>query len=169
MSDFALEDDAPELVQADDTVAAAQRAPAGTFYKHIDSQQVTEFVPPNSSRQVWMIRGVEPNSGVVFLSMVNDKAFRGGKYVPVHMQRLGHVIYDESLVPNVAGISVQQITDNQNQLVNQLEVTVESTSGNSVGQIIVPYPDPADRAGSVAKFTALVQAEVKLLDANEAS
>jgi hypothetical protein len=169
VSDFVTPDDAPELVQQDATPAAAARTPAGTFYKHIDSQQVTEFVPPNSSRQVWMVRGLEPNSGVVFLSMVNDKAFRGGTYVPAHMQRLGHVIYDESLVPNVAGIAVQQVTDSQNQLVNQLEVTVESTSGNSVGQIVVPYPDPADRAGSVAKFTALVQAEVKLLDANEAS
>lgn len=162
-------DDAPELVTQDDTVAAAQRAPAGTFYKHIDSQQVTEFVPPNSSRQVWMIRGLEPNSGVVFLSMVNDKAFRSGTYVPAHMQRLGHVIYTESLVPNVAGISVQQVTDSQSQLKNQLEVTVESTSGNSVGQIIVPYPNPGDLPGSVATFTALVQAEVKLLDENEAS
>jgi hypothetical protein len=169
MSEFFTEDDEPALVQDDETVAAAQRAPAGSFYQHIDSQQVTEFVPPNSSRQVWMIRGLEPNSGVVFLSMVNDKAFRNGNYVPKHMQRLGHVIYDESLVPNVRGISVQQVTDSQNQLKNQLEVTVESTSGNSVGQIIVAYPNPADRAGSVAAFTALVQAEVKLLDENEAS
>ena len=169
MSDYSLADDAPELEQQDDTVAAAAQAPAGSFYQHIDSQQITEFVPPNSSRQVWMIRGLEPNSGVVFLSMVNDKAFRSGTYVPKHMQRLGHVIYAESLVPNVAGISVQQVTDNQNQLKNQLEVTVESTSGNSVGQIIVPYPDPADLSGSVKAFTALVNAEVKLLDENEAS
>lgn len=169
MSDFALEDDAPELVAQDDTPAAAQRSPAGTFYRHLDSQQVTEFVPPNSSRQVWMVRGLEPNSGVVFLGMVNDKAFRDGNYVRPHMNRLGHIIYTESLVPNVVGISVQQVTDNQNQLVNQLEVTVESTSGNSVGQIIVPYPNAADLPGSVAQFAALVQAEVTLLDENEAS
>jgi hypothetical protein len=169
VSDFVTPGDAPTLAAQDETAAAAQAAPAGSFYQHIDSQQITEYVPPNSSRQVWMIRGLEPNSGVVFLSMVNDKAFRGGTYVPTHMRRLGHVIYEESLVPNVAGISVQQVTDAQSQILNQLEVTVESTSGNSVGQIIVPYPDPADLAGSVKAFTALVNAEVKLLDANEAS
>jgi hypothetical protein len=159
----------PELGDQSDTLAAARSAPAGSFYEHIDSQQVTEFVPPNSSRVVWMVRGLEPNSGVVFLSLVNDKAFRAGNYVKPHMQRLGHIIYTESLVPNVTGISVQQVNDNQNQIKNQLEVSVESTSGNSVGQIVVPYPNAADLPGSVAAFTALVQAEVKLLDENEAS
>lgn len=152
-------------------IELAQRAstPAGSFYEHLDSSQVTEFVPPNSSKTVWQVRGVEPNSGIVFLSLVNDKAFREGKYVPKHMQRLGHVLYDESLVPNVVGISVRQDVDAQTQLVNVLDVTVESTSGNSTGRITVPYPNPAQRAASVAAFTKLVEAEVALLDENEAS
>lgn len=154
---------------AEAATAAAASTPAGTFYQHIDSEQVTQYVPPNSSKQVWQIRGLEPNSGIVFLSMVNDKAFRSGTYVPNHMNRIGHVLYDESRVANVAGISVRQITDTQQQLKNELDVTVTSTSGDSTGRITVPYPDPADRAGSVAAFTALVAAEVRLLDANEVS
>lgn len=169
MSDLAIPELDPELALQAETVAAAQRTPLGSFYEHVDSQQVTQFVPPNSSRVVWMVRGLEPNSGVVFVSFVNDKAFRDGNYVKPHMQRLGHIIYDESLVANVAGISVQQITDSQNQLKNQLEVTVTSSSGNSAGQIIVPYPSAGDRPGSVAAFTKLVEAEVALLDENEAS
>ena len=164
-----MSDLVPETPPVDDTTAAARRSPAGTFYEHIDSQQVTEFVPPDSSKVVWQVRGLEPNSGIVFLAMVNDKAFREGHYVPAHMQRLGHVLYDESLVANVVGISVRQDQDLQNQIKNELDVSVESTSGNSVGRITVPYPNPADRAGSVAAFTALVNAEVAVLDANEAS
>lgn len=162
---LAASDTEPSAIE----LAARAASPAGKFYEHIDSQQVTQFVPPASSRQVWQVRGREPNSGIVFLSLVNDKAFRQGNYVPTHMNRLGHVLYDESLVPNVVGISVRQIVDAQTQLVNELDVDVESTSGQSVGRITVPYPNPADRPGSVAAFTKLVQAEVALLDRNEAS
>lgn len=150
-----------------DTLAAAASTPAGNFYQHLDSQQVTEFVPPNSSKVVWQIRGVEPNSGIVFLGLVNDQAFRNGDYVAPHMNQIGRVLYHESLVPNVVGISVRQIVDSQTQLKNELDVSVQSTSGNSVGTITAPYPNPADDAGSVAAFTALVQAEVRLLDKNE--
>lgn len=159
----------PAPVPVDPVAAAARSTPAGKFYQHIDSQQITEFVPPDSSKVVWQVRGLEPNSGIVFLSLVNDAAFRSGTYVPKRMNQLGRVLYDESLVANVAGISVRQITDSQLQLKNVLDVTVTSTSGNSTGRITVPYPDPADRAGSVAAFTALVAAEVRLLDANEVS
>lgn len=159
---------APAVVDAAAAATAAAKAtPAGKFYEHVDSQQVTEFVPPNSSRVVWQVRGREPNSGIVFLSMVNDKAFRGGNYVGPHMNRLGHVLYLESLVPNVVGISVRQVTDEQLQLKNELDVSVESTSGNSVGRITAPYPKPDDAAGSVATFSKLVEAEVELLDTNE--
>lgn len=150
-------------------LAARAATPQGTFYRHIDSQQVTEFVPPNSSRTVWQVRGLEPNSGVVFLGLVNDKAFHNGGYVRAHMNRLGHIIYTESLVPNVAGISVRQVVNHQTQLENELDVDVESTSGNSTGRITVPYPNAGDLPGSVALFTKLVEAEVKLLDSNEAS
>lgn len=163
----------PEVVDLSDadvtTAQAAARTPQGRFYEHLDSQQITVFVPPNSSRQAWQIRGVEPNSGIVFLSQVNDKAFRSGNYVAPHMNRLGHVLYDESQVPGVVGISVRQVTDGQLQQVNELDVTVESTSGNSTGRITVPYPNPAERLASVAAFTKLVEAEVKLLDENEGS
>lgn len=162
----------PEVVteaDATDSLAAASRSPAGSFYKHIDSEQVTVFVPPNSSKQSWQVRGLEPNSGIVFLSLINDQAFHQSGYVKTHMNRLGHCLYDESLVAHVVGISVHQRQDAQNQLVNELRVDVESASGNSVGTITVKYPNPADRAGSVAHFTALVNAESKLLTANEAS
>lgn len=159
----------PELATAIDSTAAAAATRAGTFYQHIDSQQVTEFVPPNSSKVVWQIRGLEPNSGIVFLSLVNDKAFRSGTYVAPHMNRLGHILYTESLLPNVVGISVRQVVDSQTQLKNELEVSVQSTSGNSVGSITVPYPNAIDLPGSVAVCSALVQAEVKLLDTNEGS
>ncbi len=162
-----------ELAQVNDTaasatLAAAKSTPAGRFYQHLDSLQVTEFVPPNSSKVVWQIRGLEPNSGIVFLGLVNEQAFKSGTYVPKHMNQLGRVLYDESLVANVAGISVRQIVDSQTQLKNELDVTVSSTSGNSQGSITAPYPDPSDATGSVAAFTALVQAQVRLLDANEA-
>lgn len=156
-------------VEAAPLATTAAMTPAGRFYRHLDSQQVTEFVPPNSSKVVWQIRGVEPNSGIVFLSLVNDEAFRSGTYVPKHMNQLGRVLYHESLVPNVAGISVHQTVDAQTQLKNELDVTVQSSSGNSQGRISAPYPDPSNDAGSVAVFTALVNAEVKLLDTNEAS
>jgi hypothetical protein len=164
-----MSDVAPELAPRDTALLTAAQTPAGNFYQHIDSQQITEFVPPNSSKLVWQVRGLEPNSGIVFLSFVNDKAFRSGTYVPKHMNQLGRVLYHESLVPGVVGISVSQRQDTQNQIVNQLDVTVESTSGNSTGRIITPYPDPSDDAGSVATFTALVNAEIVLLDKNEAS
>lgn len=153
---------------ADDaTRAAARMTPKGRFYEHIDSQQITEYVPPNSSRSAWQIRGVEPNSGIVFLGLVNDKAFRQGGYVAPHMNRLGHILYVESQVPNVVGISVRQVTNGQLQQVNELDVSVESTSGNSVGRITVPYPNAGDLPGSVAIFTAHVKDEVAVLDANE--
>jgi hypothetical protein len=169
VSEFATPELGEELDPDAATDTAAASTPAGSFYQHIDSQQVTEFVPPNSSRQVWQVRGLEPNSGIVFLSLVNDKAFKSGTYVPMHMRRLGHVLYLESQVANVAGISVRQVDNSQRQLVNELEVTVASTSGNSFGLIIVPYPNPAQPDASVTAFAALVGAEVRLLDANEAS
>jgi hypothetical protein len=149
--------------------AASAASPAGRFYQHLDSQQITIYVPPNSSRQAWQVRGVEPNSGIVFLSIINNNAFHEAGYVKTHMNRLGACLYDESLVADVVGIGVRQVQDAQNQLKNELDVTVQSTSGDSTGRITVPYPNPADKAGSVAAFTKLVQAEVKLLDANEAS
>jgi hypothetical protein len=152
-----------------DEQTAAQSSPSGTFYQHIDSEQITVFVPPNSSKQSWQVRALEPNSGIVFLMVINDKAFHEAGYVKTHGNRLGHCLYDESLVPHVVGIAVRQVQDSQNQLKNELNVTVESTSGNSTGTITVPYPNPAERAKSVAAFTALVNAEVKLLNANEAS
>jgi hypothetical protein len=150
-----------------ETLAAARMTPKGRFYEHIDSQQITEYVPPNSSRSAWQVRGVEPNTGIVFLGIVNDKAFRNGNYVAPHMNRIGHILYVESQVPNVVGISVRQVTNNQLQQVNELDVSVQSTSGNSTGRITVPYPNPADLPGSVAHFTALVKGEVAVLDANE--
>lgn len=150
-------------------LAARAATPAGSFYEFIDAQQVTQFVPPNSSRLVWQIRSREPNTGIVFLQLVNDHAFRSANYVRTHGNRIGHILYDEAQVPGVAGISVRQVTDDQQQLVNELDVTVQSSSGNSAGRITVPYPNPADRAGSIARFTKLVEAEVQLLDANEAS
>ena len=159
----------PEFAQTESAGIAAASSPAGRFYQHIDSQQITQFVPPNSSRVVWQVRGLEPNSGIVFLSMVNDAAFKSGTYVPKHMNQLGRVLYDESLVPGVVGISVTQNQDTQNQIVNELVVTVQSTSGNSTGRITVHYPDPSDAAGSVAAFTVHVNEEIKLLDANEAN
>lgn len=151
------------------TRAAARMTPRGRFYEHLDSSQITEYVPPNSSRQAWQVRGIEPNTGIVFLSIVNDKAFRAGGYVAPHMNRLGHILYVESQVPNVVGISVHQHVNAQTQLVNELDVTVESTSGNSTGRITVPYPNAGDLPASVALFTKLVEGEVALLDANEGS
>lgn len=150
-------------------LAARASTPAGSFYEFIDAQQVTQFVPPNSSRLIWQVRSREPNSGIVFLQLVNDHAFRTSNYVKTHGNRLGHILYDESLVAGVAGIAVRQVTDAQSQLENELDVTVQSSSGNSAGRITVPYPNPGDRAGSIARFTKLVEAEVALLDANEAS
>lgn len=149
------------------TQLAARATPQGRFYDHLDSQQITVFVPPNSSRTAWQIRGVEPNSGIVFLGIVNEKAFKAGNYVAPHMNRLGHILYVESQVPNVVGISVRQVTNDQLQQVNELDVSVQSTSGNSTGRITVPYPDASDLPGSVARFTKLVEAEVAVLDSNE--
>lgn len=149
------------------TLEAARRSPKGRFYEHIDSMQITVYVPPNSSRHAWQIRGLEPNTGIVFLGIVNDKAFRSGTYVAPHMNRIGHILYVESQVANVVGISVRQVTDDQLQQKNELDVSVQSTSGNSTGRVTVPYPDAGDLPGSVARFTALVKAEVAVLDANE--
>lgn len=167
MSNYELPDTDSAAGPDDPTQDAARMTPHGRFYEHIDSSQITVYVPPNSSRQAWQVRGIEPNSGIVFLSIVNDKAFRSGNYVAPHMNRLGHILYVESQVPNVTGISVRQVVNAQTQQVNELEVHVESTSGNSVGRITVPYPNAADLPGSVALFTKLVEAEVKLLDENE--
>lgn len=137
------------------------------YYVFVNAEPVTEFVPPNSSKRVYQVRGVEPHSGIYFLSLMSRKSYLDAAYRNNHMGRLGRALYLESLTPHVRGISVRQTQDAQSMLRNELEVTVESSSGNSSGQVTLPYPNPAHIDDSVKSFQHAVAAEVRLLDAAE--
>jgi hypothetical protein len=137
------------------------------FYTYVDAEPVTIFVPPNSSHRAMQVRGVEPHTGIYFLSIMSNKGYLDAAFRNVHMNTLGRAIYQDAQTPHVTGISVRQEQDSQTQLRNALDVDVESTSGRSSGRITLPYPRVAHVADDVAHFRSVVAAEVRLLDAAE--
>jgi hypothetical protein len=137
------------------------------YYRFVDAEPVTVFVPPNSSRRSMQVRGVEPHTGIYFLSLMRRKSYLDAAYRNVHMNALGRALYEDAQTPNVAGISVRQTQDSQSQLRNELDVDVVSSSGQSSGRITLKYPRADHVAADVAAFREAVAAEVALLDAAE--
>jgi hypothetical protein len=137
------------------------------YYTFVDAEPVTVFVPPNGSHSAMQVRGVEPHSGIYFLSIMSRKGYLDAAFRNVHMNAIGRALYLDSQTPNVAGISVRQVQDAQTQLRNELTVDVESTSGNSSGRITLSYPRADHVAADVAHFQTVVAAEAQLLDAAE--
>jgi len=124
-------------------------------------------VPPNTSHRAMQVRGVEPHTGIYFLSIMSRKSYLDAAFRNVHMNALGRALYQDAQTPHVVGISVRQLQDSQTQLRNVLDVDVESTSGNSSGRITLSYPRADHVAADVTHFKSVVAAEVQLLDAAE--
>lgn len=137
------------------------------YYTFVDAEPVTVFVPPNSSHRAMQVRGMEPHTGIYFLSIMSRKSYLDAAFRNVHMNAIGRAIYQDAQTPNVTGISVRQTQDSQTQLRNELDVDVSSTSGRSSGRITLPYPRADHVAADVGAFRAAVAAEVHLLDAAE--
>lgn len=137
------------------------------YFTFVDAIPVTEFVPPNSSKRVMQVRGVEPHSGIYFLSLMSRKSYLDAAFRNVHMNALGRAIFQDAQTPHVVGLSVRQTQDAQNMLRNELEVDVESSSGQSTDRITLPYPRANHVAADVDAFRKAVAAQVRLLDAAE--
>jgi hypothetical protein len=123
---------------------------------------VTEFIPPNKSRQVHEVTAMAQPSGVIFYLRFQDAAFNPSN-VAVTTGAVANGLNIDSNVPGVIGISIEQDIDAGGNIVEYGVVTVQSTSGNSETEI-------RDKQGwlfTLDSFRARVAAARDKLDAIE--
>src|SRR5690349_1205094 len=101
-------------------------------------------------------------SGVQFSTVVAQVDYKPDT-LGIILSTIAQAINKANAVPGVADVNLYQDVNNQGQFVNKLDVTVESSSGNSSAVIHPVYGELFD-----ARFAAAVKAEQTQLDAIEA-
>lgn len=124
---------------------------------------VTEFIPPNKSRQVHEVTAQAQPSGVIFFLRYVDAAFNKAN-VAATVGAVAGALNTDSNVPGVAGITIEQDVAQDGNIVEYGVVTVESTSGNSSTDL----RDVQTWLFSLAPFRTKVAAARDKLDAIEA-
>jgi ABC-type polysaccharide transport system permease subunit len=118
-----------------------------------------ELVGSNQTRQVRQITAQALPSQITFSFIVVP-----GDFIPSHVSLIASTIAAalnaRAQVPGVVDINVYQDVNGSGQFVNKAAVTVESTSGNSVVEVQIPYGDIFDAAA----FTKAVRATRATLD-----
>lgn len=99
-------------------------------YTVLANQLVTEFLPPNKTRQVHEITAQADPSGIVFYLRFVDAAYTTA-IIARDVGAVAGELNKNAKVPGVAGIRIEQDIDANGQIVEYGIVTVESTSGDS--------------------------------------
>lgn len=139
-------------------------------YTFQQSELVTLFVPPDGTERSYRITGLEPVSGVYFVSYLPE-AFYNDSPVDVapYMNSIGGWVNAMFQTVGVTGMASVETQDSQLQIQDFFDVDVESTSGKSSTTIRAAYPTADFGEFGFDAFTAQVKATVETLDAAEAS
>lgn len=99
------------------------------LYDVIASQTVTEFVPPNGTRQRQEVTVTAKPSGVTFPVRI-ALSDMDAKTLPMILGPLAAAFNDLRDEPGVSDVQVQQDVNNNGVIVTHIIVTVESADGN---------------------------------------
>lgn len=131
------------------------------LYDVIGQETVTEFVPPQTTRQKHQVTAVAKPSGVVFVTRVASADWNANN--------LGLILHDLAVYmnklaarPGVVSVDEQQDVNANNQLTNSFLVTVESSSGDGSADVRLTYGEAFGSDGY-----AKIQAARDKLDAIE--
>lgn len=139
-------------------------------YSFINSEQITQLLGPTGTTTAYQITAEDPASGVIYVAILSKQQYeKEPASVGPYMQAIGEGIFAFSNVPHVTDMSTLPRIDQNNNVLYELEVTVESTSGKSSTTIIAAYPTADFTNISIQYFEAQVAATVANLDAVEAS
>ena len=123
-------------------------------YEVISQETVTEFLPPNRTREMQEIWARAAESGVVFTTRVAP-----ADYAPTHVRLILGTLadYANKLAdqPGVAGVAMVQDVDSNNMVATSWRVTVESSSGDSTADVRLSYGEGFDDRG-YKKIAAMV-------------
>src|SRR5215813_4965312 len=123
-----------------------------TLYDVIATYTVVEFLPPNRQQKLLEIVARSKPSGVEFYARVaNDKYVVTATRVACH--DIAVALNTDAEIPGVAGITINQDIDANNQVDYSLDVDVVSDSGNSTMTLTLPWADvfPPAMEAPVAK------------------
>ena len=148
-------------------VAATAAAHKSSLYTFVNAQLRSRFVPGGGTEQVYQVTAQTIASGIYYFHNFRPAVYEQPGEVVAVLNQLASVLETWNAIPGVAGISAVQVIDTQDQFVNMLDVTVDSTSGDSSTVIRTGYPGiDASRPGTVM-FTDEVNAARATLDAVE--
>lgn len=116
------------------------------LYKIISQETVTEFVPPNRTREKHEIWARADASGVVFTTRIRpaDYAQAHVKLILGTLANYSNILADQ---PGVIGVAMVQNIDSNNIVVTHWVITVESTSGDSEQTLNLSYGEGFDERG----------------------
>lgn len=103
-------------------------------YDIVSQTPAFELIPPNKLRRVTEVIAQAKPSGVIFFVR-----FPPSQYNPTQValvcNSVATQLNKDMKVPGVVGITIEQDIDQNNQIVEFGVTTVESDSGNSIGEI----------------------------------
>jgi hypothetical protein len=132
-------------------------------YSIVSQETVTEFLPPNRTREREEVWARAKDSGVVFTTRIAP-----ADYSQTHVELILNTLADYSNTladqPGVVGVAMVQDVDANNQVATSWRVTVESASGDSTRDVRLTYGEGFDDRGYKK-----IAAAVATLDAIEGS
>lgn len=110
------------------------------LYDIIATYTVVEFLPPNRSQKLLEVVARSKPSNVEFYARVAQDQYTATA-VRVACHDIATALNTDATYDGVAGITVNQDIDNNNQVDYSLDVDVVSTSGASTMTISLPWAD----------------------------
>ena len=116
------------------------------LFEILSQYPTVEFVPPNRTRDVRRVVAEAKPSGVVFYFNVAGVGGGTSAVTPVaqHLATLMNTLFNR---PGVVGVVNEEDVGTDGQLGVWTVVTVESTSGDSQGEVRMPFADALGDAG----------------------
>lgn len=137
------------------------------LYDFISSQQITVFIPPNSSENMQQVTARAIESGVSFLAQFPMNVYNTPGATTPFLDELANGFNSYAKVPGVEAIAAVQEIDANNQLADKIDVTVASTSGKSTTVVRTDYPSTDFQSVTLERFVSLVDATRAHLDSVE--
>lgn len=134
------------------------------LYDILGQYTVVEFKPPNKETKMHEVVARAKPSGIVFYVRLVPTATLPAA-VSAACNQVAKAVNADANLPGVTGIAINQILDQNNQVDYTLDVTVESSSGNSEMTITRPWNDvwppglAKPVAAAVAQLDAIEEAE----------
>lgn len=133
-----------------------------TTFEFVNAVPTDQILGGGQTQPVQQVTARAIPSGVQFSTVVAQVDYKPGP-LGIILSTIAKAINKANAVPGVADVNLYQDVNNQGQFQNRLDVTVQSTSGNSSAIIHPVYGALFD-----ARFAEAVQAERDLLDSIEA-